>query len=101
MSEPENTWLAEQVRAATDTNLWLGGTRDEAFVWRWPDGSVFWRGGPDGSAELGAYTNWQPGEPNNMSNVVPEPERCLALTLDGDDWNDRACSLELPYVCAR
>jgi len=33
--------------------------------------------------------------------VVDEPERCLALTPEGNDWNDRACSLSLPYACER
>lgn len=97
-SEQENAFIAEQARAL-GTNSWLGGTRDDDSVWRWPDGSVFWRGGADGSVESGAYARWQPGEPNDSSTVLDEPERCLALTLGGDDWNDRACSLALPYVC--
>lgn len=82
-------------------NLWLGGARDDAYVWRWPDGSIFWRGGRDGAAEGDAYVRWQPGEPNDSSTVTTDPERCLAMTLGGNDWNDRACSLQLPYVCER
>lgn len=42
-----------------------------------------------------------PVSPNNASNVTKDPERCLVLTLDGDDWNDRACLLRLPYACER
>jgi hypothetical protein len=31
--------------------------------------------------------------------VSTEQERCLALTLGGNDWNDRVCALALGYVC--
>ena len=57
------------------------------------------RGGRDGSAEPGAFVLWQPGEPNNSSSTSTEPEACLALTVENADWNDRSCSLSLPYVC--
>ena len=80
-------------------NVWIGGTRSDAFVWSWPDGSVFWRGGLDGTAEPGAFVFWQPGEPNNSSSTTAEPERCLALTVENSDWADRSCSLSLPFVC--
>ena len=81
-------------------DLWLGGARNDAYVWSWPDGTVFWRGGPDGMADDGAFAHWKPGEPNNASTTSPDPERCLAITPAGD-WNDRACELRLPYICER
>jgi hypothetical protein len=85
--------------SSTETNLWLGGTRDEEHVWRWPDGTVFWSGLADGAASLGVFVNWQSGEPNNDSTVTLEPERCVALALYDSGWRDRVCSLELSYFC--
>ncbi len=98
-SAEENDFVATSAAGLVSGNLWLGGTRDDEYVWRWPDGTVFWRGGRDGAAENAAFVSWQPGEPNDSSTVTTDPERCLALTLGGNDWNDRACSLTLPYVC--
>jgi len=99
-SPQENAFIASKSESVMLGDWWLGGTRDDAMVWSWPDGSVFWRGGPDGAAEPAAFSFWKPGEPNNASTVSPDPERCLALT-PADDWNDRACTLNLPYVCER
>jgi hypothetical protein len=98
-SEQENEFVAVSARSVVNNDLWIGGTRDDAYVWRWPDGTVFWRGGPDGAAENGAFVTWLPGEPNDSSTVTTDPERCLALTFNRNNWNDRACSLELPYTC--
>lgn len=98
-SAEENDFIATSAGGVVSGNLWIGGQRDDDYVWRWPDGTVFWRGGREGMAEDGAFVLWQPGEPNDSSTVTTDPERCLALTLDGNDWNDRACSLGLPYVC--
>jgi hypothetical protein len=99
-SAEENDFLAATSAPIAPGDWWLGGYRDELFVWRWPDGTEFWRGGPDGAPESGAFADWKPGEPNNASTTSPDPERCLALTPAGD-WNDRACVLLLPYVCER
>jgi hypothetical protein len=99
-SAEENAFVATNSELVTMGDWWLGGTRDDAFVWSWPDGAVFWRGGPDGMAETGAFVRWKPGEPNNSSTTSPDPERCLALT-PADDWNDRACALRVPYICER
>src|SRR3954464_10985088 len=96
---PENEFVATNAGNVVNDDLWLGGTRDDAHVWRWPDGTIFWRGGPDGAAEGPSFASWFPGEPNDSSTVTTDPERCLALRFNRTDWNDRACSLELPYVC--
>ena len=98
-SVEENDFIADTARELVSGNLWLGGTRDDDYVWTWPDGSVFWNGGRDGTAPDGVFVQWQSGEPNDSSTVTTDPERCLALTPDGNDWNDRSCSLSLPYVC--
>lgn len=99
-SAAENDFIAASAGTVVIGDLWLGGTRNDAFVWSWPDGSVFWRGGPDGMAEAGVFADWKPGEPNNASTTSPDPERCLAMT-PANDWNDRACALSLPYICER
>jgi hypothetical protein len=98
-SGDENEFVATSARSIVNETLWLGGTRDDGYVWRWPDNSVFWRGGPGGSAEGESFVTWVPGEPNDSSTVTTDPERCLALTYAANGWNDRACSLALPYVC--
>ncbi|HEX6276048.1 MAG TPA: C-type lectin domain-containing protein [Polyangiaceae bacterium] len=100
-SAEENELVATSAVGVVSGNLWLGGSRDDEYVWRWPDDTVFWRGGRDGAPENAAFVLWQPGEPNDSSTVTADPERCLALTLGGNDWNDRACSIGLPYVCER
>jgi hypothetical protein len=100
-SAEEDDFIAGRVDPIMNGDWWLGGSRDDTLVWSWPDGTVFWRGGPDGMAEDGAFVDWNSGEPNNASTTSTEPERCLALTPLGDDWNDRACELELPHVCER
>ena len=98
-SAEEDDFIGASVYGIISGNLWLGGARDDDYVWSWPDGAIFWRGGREGAVEGDAYVRWQPGEPNDSSTVTTDPERCLALTLGGNDWNDRACSLTLPYVC--
>lgn len=99
-SEAENLLLAAIAGQTVGTNVWLGGTRSETHVWAWEHSQiVFWRGGSDGTPEEDVFVIWQPGEPNNSSTVSDEPEKCLALTLGDADWNDRACSLELPFAC--
>ena len=99
-SQTENALIAARSESVLTGDWWLGGTRDDELVWRWPSGVVFWRGDADGMPEPGAFSVWRPGEPNNESTTSLDPERCLALTV-WDDWNDRACSLRLPYVCER
>jgi hypothetical protein len=99
-SAAEQSFVATLVAELNDDN-WVGGTRTREYVWSWPDGTVFWRGGPDGTAEDGAYVFWKPGEPNNASTTSPDTERCLALVVTSARWNDRACELSLPYVCER
>jgi Lectin C-type domain len=99
-SAEENEAVADAVFATSISgNVWLGGSRNEDFVWSWPNGAAFWRGGRDGAPEGDAFVPWQPGEPNDTSSQTGEPEACLALTGEGADWNDRSCELALPYVC--
>jgi hypothetical protein len=100
-SADENAFLYAQALLFANSNLWLGGTRDDAQLWSWPDGSSFWAGRYDGMAVNGGYTNWKSGEPNNSSTVTTDPERCMVMTLTDGGWNDRACTLDLAYICER
>lgn len=98
-SSQEDDFVATSAGSVTNDDLWLGGTRDDTYVWRWPDGTIFWRGGVDGMPEGDAFVSWLPGEPNDSSTVTTDPERCLALKSNRNDWYDRSCSLALPYIC--
>ena len=99
-SEAENRLLADAANQTVGTNVWLGGKRSETFVWAWEQSQiVFWRGERDGTPEENVFVVWQADEPNNSSTVSDEPEKCLALTSEDADWNDRACSLDLPFAC--
>jgi hypothetical protein len=99
-SSADNDAITEAGKSdAETTNIWLGATRDEAHFWRWPDGTIFWHGRFDGAAPDGAFQNFMAGEPNNTSSTDEGPEPCLVLVLSSGTWNDRACELELSYVC--
>ena len=72
---------------------WLGGT-DQAVEgeWRWIDGpeagSLFWTGGPSGTAS--GFTSWNGGEPNNLGGEN-------YLHLQSGAWNDFPNSPALGY----
>lgn len=68
-------------------------------VWRWLAlDTVFWLGGPDGSAEAiphGSgleFVDWQPGQPNDDQGAD-----CAAVQPIG--WDDVPCSLGLRGLC--
>jgi uncharacterized membrane protein len=59
----------------SDVSLWLGGNdRATEGQWYWSSpsseqgGARFWSGGPTGSAQGGAYTNWDSNEPNTTAS---------------------------------
>jgi len=81
------------------TNLWTGGTRDDEHAWRWPDGTLFWTGLISGTAAPDVFINWRSSEPNDMSTLTDESERCMSVTVVDGTWFDRACSLQLSYFC--
>jgi hypothetical protein len=42
------------------------------------------------------FTNWYPGEPNNVRRL----EHCVQLWHDhGYKWNDADCSRQLGFIC--
>ena len=53
--------------------LWIGGYRDAEHNWYWVTGEEW------------SYTNWEVGEPNNSSNVIPDENR---VSIWPDKWND-------------
>ncbi|MES2389751.1 MAG: lectin-like protein [Bacteroidota bacterium] len=73
-----NRWLFGQ------SGPWIG-LSDSAGTnaWQWADGSV------------PAYTNWRPGEPNNIAN-----DHYADITIDGQ-WNNLDSSLELYWITER
>ena len=90
-SAEENALLSLITAAAGNAqSVWIGGTdKDDEGKWKWS---------PSGT-EL-SYTNWHPGEPNNVNGN----EHCLAAiglpgTWHNGKWNDGLCSAKLKYVC--
>jgi hypothetical protein len=60
--------------------LWLGGFQDP---WDEPDPSANWHWV---TGEEWSYTNWYPGEPNDIG----DPEFYLAFSVFGHGWNDES-----------
>ncbi|KAK3603507.1 hypothetical protein CHS0354_030360 [Potamilus streckersoni] len=67
--------------------VWVGAT-DLVFEgeWVWSESQ--------GKLPEQHYTNWYPGEPNNLGSN----ENCLTIINSGY-WNDIACSTLLHYLC--
>jgi hypothetical protein len=78
-SQAENSWL--QTNVGTSSTPWLGGT-DEVTegTWAWVTSESF------------TYTNWGPGEPNNVGN-----EDYLQFRSDGM-WNDVPGASTYTYI---
>jgi len=95
--------LAENdfVRAGTvellgGLEIWLGGSdAAEQDVWRWSDGTVFFRGKATGAAENNLYTKWATSQPSGAAG-----EDCTELRT-GNRWNDVSCDLLRQFVCER
>jgi hypothetical protein len=73
-------------------------------TWRWGQaGSVFWIGAAAGSAQNGAYANWDSGKPNNSGSG--EGEDCAVVYVGSGaegalgSWNDHPCDTAHAFVC--
>jgi len=83
---------------------WIGAT-DAANEGQWlwvGDVSPFWIGnGTTGSANGGAYTNWNATEPNGATttNCARALPRSLAGPTSNAPWADLDCSVTLGVVC--
>ena len=74
---------------------WIGGT-DQAVAgqWTWTDGTLFWMGGPNGSAQNGLYSHWVSGGPNDTGSAG----RC-AILQHSSYWVESDCANLQPYIC--
>jgi hypothetical protein len=90
-SPEENAWLAAELG-----DSWLGAS--DASVegeWHWADGTLFWLGNANGTAQSGLFTNW--------TNLTPSPSPpagdCARMDGRQETWVDVLCPTKLPYVC--
>ncbi|MEM7257949.1 MAG: LamG-like jellyroll fold domain-containing protein, partial [Pseudomonadota bacterium] len=83
----ENATVAQFVGSF---GIWLGASdADVADEWRWDDGSLFYRGGAQGTNVDGAYVNFQSSEPNGGTNIS-----LIYLSMQGSGlWKDSSSSL--------
>lgn len=93
LSADENTFVATLAGA----EAWIGASDAQTEgTWVWVrDDRAFWRGATTGAALNGAYTNWNPGEPNGGAN-----SRCARIVPDlANTWADLECGMLRPAVC--
>ncbi|XP_078603366.1 uncharacterized protein LOC144877331 [Branchiostoma floridae x Branchiostoma japonicum] len=73
--------MIAEVNAGTD--YWIG-LLQMTGGWTWSDGTAVYSG----------FTDWAPGEPNNVD------EQCGQLwQAQGFNWDDTNCDYEKPFVC--
>ncbi|KAM4564210.1 type-2 ice-structuring protein-like [Fundulus diaphanus] len=73
--------------SAPDSPLtWIGGSdAQEERIWLWSDGRPF------------HYSNWCPGEPDNLRG-----QHCIQMNFGASKcWDDLQCKKLLPSVCAK
>jgi lectin-like protein len=99
--------LAEQSVFLGETlafEAWIGAT-DAASEGQWlwvGDAAPFWIGnGATGSANAGAFTNWNPTEPNGATatNCARALPRSIAGPASNAPWADLDCALQLGAIC--
>ena len=81
-------YLQSPIYFIFNTDLWIGASdvnREGIFLW--DNGAV--------SVSRG-YTNWYPGEPNNINGG----ENCMVYYIPyGFAWNDGVCNTEIGGIC--
>jgi hypothetical protein len=96
----ENAWV-QMIAFADVTSTssiywpWIGG--DDVAVlgeWRWSDGTMFWLGGSNGSAQGGLYSNWVAGAPTSGGGATD-----CAILQHAAFWSDFQCTRLQRYVC--
>ncbi|XP_036424670.1 galactose-specific lectin nattectin-like [Colossoma macropomum] len=87
-SHRENLFLQHLIKQATGsfTRAWLGASDCVTEgTWLWSDGSKM------------SFKNWGPTQPSNYLGK----ENCLEINYgDTYQWNDDACDVRKPFVCA-
>ena len=81
-SPDEQAQIKELISESGATRIWLGGKRDEDEVFSWITGETF------------TYTNWNPGEPNNLDRI----ENCILVYYNGR-WNDESGDHTAWFIC--
>ncbi len=97
-AEAENAFVVAtaQAQGVFDLNGFaLIGANDRALAgeWRWGDGTLFWQGGPTGSAVGGQFAKWAASSPS-----VNGVQQCAGL-LQASDWQVRSCTAVVPFIC--
>jgi hypothetical protein len=97
-SQLENDFLVDTGTTAGvfDVNGFVQiGANDQTVAgdWSWVDGTLFWQGGPGGTAIGGLYFNWLATSPSG-SGI----QHCSGIVSTGK-WQDRSCTALSPFVC--
>lgn len=75
----EEAWVHAEVRDIYDGNYWIGLCRSHEGGFEWTDGTPL---------TPSSYSNWFPGEPNDLSGT----ENCVHVSsVLNDQWNDTDC----------
>lgn len=87
-NQTENDALQAALQAAGFNNavVWIGGGFTGAN--HGPGDFTWYDGSPN------AYTNWNPGEPNNNSGIPGVQENCMQMVVSSGQWNDLVCGAE-------
>ena len=94
-SAEKQAFIYEKFLAGTDKkDYWIGLTdADVENEWKWCDGR-----------KLTIYTNWAPGQPNNLD----DNQDCVGIRkghfFDTDydgEWHDNACTKKKEFICER
>ncbi len=88
----EHSAVMAHVGGDSNARPWIGcndRTKEGSFVWT-TNGKSCNRNSKE------SYSNWNPGEPNNVNN-----EDCAEVYshVGGDRWNDLPCSRARAYLC--
>lgn len=88
-SQEEDQFIASKL----SDSVWIGANDiTTEGDWQWyggPEvGNSFWAGDYMGSSVDGAYSNWNPSEPNDVS-----PGEDCAEYIIGEGWNDLPCDI--------
>ncbi|XP_035859894.1 galactose-specific lectin nattectin-like isoform X1 [Sander lucioperca] len=87
-SNEEHIFIRNYIKGVSGSyrHSWIGGTDAvQEGTWLWSDGSKM------------TYKSWNAGEPNNAGGA----ENCLEMNWGGENWNDGACTNQLPFVCSK